>query len=109
MFTDIFNKLLDENDLTRGKFAAMSGIPYPTVVGWTSMGRLPDYVAIKKIADFFHCSVDYLFERNDEWGNSFDGDAPKSEVALLKNYRKLDMESRKLICDLCEKLTQKKR
>ena len=108
MFIDIFNNLLKENDLTRSKFAAMSGIPYSTIVGWTSLGRLPDFVALIKIADFFHCSIDFLTERKDEWGNNFDENIPESEVRLLKSYRKLDMESRSLVCDLCEKLSKKR-
>lgn len=108
MFIDTFNELLKENDLTRSKFATMSGIPYPTIVGWTSLGRLPDFVALIKIADFFHCSIDYLAGRKDEWGNNADDDIiPESEVRLLKSYRKLDMDSRELVCSLCEKLIKR--
>ena len=108
MFTDIFNELLKENDLTRSKFATMSGIPYSTIVGWTSLGRLPDFLALTKIADFFHCSIDYLAGRKDEWGNNADDIIPDSEVRLLKSYRKLDMESRELVCSLCEKLNKRR-
>ncbi len=106
MFIDIFNELLKENDLTRSKFAAMSGIPYPTVVGWTSHGRLPDFIALIKIADFFHCSIDYLAERTDEWGNELEGNVPEGEQELLKFYRKLNMDNRLLIRNLCEKLSK---
>lgn len=109
MFKDVFNELLKENDLNRSKFAAMSGIPYPTIVGWTSMGRLPDFVALIKIADFFHCSIDFLTERKDEWGNDTTDIASESELRMLKNYRKLDMESRELICSLCEKLAKSRK
>lgn len=66
MFTDRFNELLEENGLNRKQFAEKSGIPYTTVIGWTTLSRLPDYTALVKIADFFHCSLDYITERNDE-------------------------------------------
>ena len=106
MFIDIFNNLLKENDLTRSKFATLSGIPYSTIVGWTSLGRLPDFVALIKIADFFHCSIDYLCGRRDAWGNDSEEVAIESENALLKNYRKLDPDNRDLVCSICESLAK---
>lgn len=62
-FLEIFNDLLSENGLNRKQFAELSGIPYTTVIGWTSLNRLPDYTALIKIADYFKCSVDYLAGR----------------------------------------------
>ncbi len=53
MFVEVFNDLLAENDMSKKKFSEQSGIPYPTIIGWTNLHRLPDYTALLKIADFF--------------------------------------------------------
>ena len=66
-FIDLFYDLLNEQNLNRWQFAEKSGIPYPTVIGWTNHGRLPDFNALKRIADFFDCSVDYLTGRVDDY------------------------------------------
>lgn len=64
-FIDIFYGLLEKHGLNRRKFAEKCGIPYPTVIGWTNQGRLPDFNAVKKLADFFGCSADFILGRND--------------------------------------------
>lgn len=106
MFIDIFNGLLTEQSLNRKQFAEKSGIPYPTVIGWTNLSRLPDYTALKKIADFFGCSADYLLER-DEFSDEY---SPLSlttdEQQLLLAYKKADIKTRASILQLITKITQ---
>ena len=107
MFVDIFNDLLSENYLTKKRFSEQSGIPYPTIVGWTKLNRLPDYTALIKIADFFHCSVDYLMERQEgdnraEQVNS----ALSNERLLISHYRKLSADDKELISKLAKKLSE---
>lgn len=61
MFLDVFDKLLKENNLNKRQFALKSGIPYTTVDGFYKKGyeniRL---TTLRKIADFFNVSLDYL-------------------------------------------------
>ena len=106
MFLEIFNELLAEHDLNRKKFSEQSGIPYPTVTGWTNLNRLPDYTALLKIADFFHCSVDYLMGRQDDFGNAvyLSLELLSSERALVLTYRKLKPENQELIFKLTKNL-----
>ncbi len=105
MFIDIFNDLLDEHKLNRKQFAEQSGIPYTTVIGWTNLNRLPDYTALIKIADFFHCSIDYLTERQDDYGNVYTSiEVSKVEQTLLKNFRKLQSENKELTIKLIKNL-----
>ena len=95
-----------ENGLNKKKFAEQSGIPYPTVIGWTNLNRLPDYAALNKIADFFHCSVDYLMGRE---GVDF---TPQNvrfslmEKRLLTQYRRLSEENKEIIFRLVEQLSE---
>ncbi len=108
MFTEIFNGLLEENGLNRKQFAERSGIPYTTVIGWTTLNRLPDYTALVKIADFFDCSLDYITER--EGGYSTDHSAAElsdAEKSLLKDYKKLNVADKELVENLVSSLSKK--
>lgn len=69
-FLEVFSELLDEVGINRGQFAERSGIPYYTIIGWTNKGRLPDFNALIKIADFFDCSIDYLTGRTSDYVES---------------------------------------
>lgn len=66
MFLDMFDKLLKENNLNKRQFALKSGIPYTTVDGFYKKGyeniRL---TTLRKIADFFNVSLDYLVFGNE--------------------------------------------
>ncbi|MDE6585715.1 MAG: helix-turn-helix domain-containing protein [Clostridia bacterium] len=104
-FLENFNEMLEENKLNRKQFAERSGIPYTTVMGWTNLGRLPDYTALIKIADFFQCSVDFLVGRQDEinYDNALLVYNP-TEQALLKNFRSLHNEKKELVIKLVKSL-----
>ena len=106
MFVEIFNELLEENELNRKQFAERSSIPYTTVIGWTKLNRLPDYCALMKIADFFNCSIDFLVGRQDTYGNTFSSiSASPMEQSLLKNFRKLDTTNKEIILKLTKSLS----
>ena len=108
-FADIFNDLLAERELNRKQFAEKSGIPYTTVVGWTKLGRLPDFTALVKLADFFGCSVDYLTGRQE---NAEYACAPAEQLLieqeLVKNFRKLSSDNKELVLSLTKNLSKKK-
>ena len=107
-FLSVFYDLLAEHGLNRKQFAEQSGIPYPTVIGWTNLRRMPDYYALIRIADFFSCSLDYLTGR--EGGPARGKAAPATdEERLLRNFRRCSDEDRTLLLTLSEKLTGGKR
>lgn len=107
-FIEIFSDLLAEHELNRKQFSEKSGIPYPTVIGWTTHNRLPDYTALIKIADFFDCSVDYLTGRQDYYGRDlYSGKISQQEKSLLVSFRKLSNENKNLIVNLSGKLSNK--
>ena len=106
-FLEIFNELLSENDLTTKSFSNKSGIPYPTVIGWTNLGRLPDFLALKKIADYFGCSVDYLMGRQREYGDPIvAAKLSAKEEKLIDDYRSLSQENKELIYKLAANLKE---
>ena len=108
-FIDIFNELLEEKGLTRKAFSLQSGIPYPTVIGWTNLQRLPDFTALVKIADFFECSVDYLTGRQNELGAPIGQTLSPTEEGLLSGFRALNAEERMLILKLMKSLSKQEK
>lgn len=104
MFSDIFNDLLAERSLNRKKFAEQSGIPYPTVIGWTNLNRLPDYTALGRLADFFGCSVDFLMGRED--GEQKLSEELSEERKLIRYYRDMDEALKPAFLRIAEKLTK---
>ncbi len=105
-FIEIFNDLLAEEGLNRKQFAEKCGIPYTTVIGWTSLNRLPDFTALIKIADFFNCSIDYLTGRRNDFEKAIAASNPSSrEKILLKHFRALDNENKELVIKLVQNLS----
>lgn len=102
MFVETFNELLEDSGLNRKQFSEKCGIPYTTVMGWTKLGRLPDFVSIIKIADFFDCSTDYLLGRSTISVKNCCSDA--SEEKLLNNFRRLNKDNKILVLKLVDKL-----
>ena len=104
-FVERLSELLAEAGLNRKQFAEKCGIPYTTVIGWTTLNRLPDYSSLVKIADFFDCAIDYLAGRQDDYELSGDGGAFSArERALIDGYRRLDEDGKELVLRLVEKL-----
>lgn len=98
MFIEIFNDLLAEKNINRKQFAEQSGIPYTTVIGWTNLNRLPDYIALIKIADFFQCSIDYLVGRQKYYDyDSSVTTLSKQEQNLIFSYRKLSQKDKDIV------------
>ena len=89
-------------------FAEKCGIPYPTVIGWTNLNRLPDYSALGKIADFFDCSVDYLMSRQDDVGNiTVVNNLTNDEERLLTTYKHLTPAQKQAVNKLVESMQDK--
>lgn len=110
MFTEVFNDLLEERNLNRKQFAEKSGIPYPTVIGWTNLNRLPDFNALIKIADFFQCSVDYLVGRQSDFTYADKMQQnPDEEQKLVKIFRRLNDDDKQLLLSLTDKLKNSER
>ncbi|MDE7182406.1 MAG: helix-turn-helix domain-containing protein [Clostridia bacterium] len=104
-FIEIFNDLLSEEGLNRRQFAEKCGIPYTTVIGWTSLNRLPDFTALIKIANFFNCSIDYLAGRQDDFKQTTEqSNVFTREKTLLKYFRALDSENKDLIIKIAHNL-----
>lgn len=65
-FTETFNFLISDNDLTGKELAAALNIPAATVSRYRNGIHAPTIDYIIKIADYFNCSVDYLLGLEEE-------------------------------------------
>lgn len=89
-FEKILTELLTEHAMTKMELSKNANIPYTTICGWFS-GRLPDYNAINKLAQFFNVTADYLLGRESEYGEPATESAtqPRDELLLLQTYRQM--------------------
>lgn len=72
MLGDRIKTLRQEKKITQADLAKLLNISPSTIGMWEQNRRSPDNEALKKIADFFEVSVDYLLERYESaYYNSF--------------------------------------
>ena len=101
MFKVILQNLLKESNLTQSQLSRNADIPLTTISGWLNFNRLPDYNAIKKLANFFGVTTDFLLGQTDEWGNNLDTTGNNSltdeEKEIVDMYRKLPPDLKRVI------------
>ncbi|MCL2053844.1 MAG: helix-turn-helix domain-containing protein [Oscillospiraceae bacterium] len=69
IFTQMFNYLLNEKDITPYRMSKDTGIPDRMIGYWKKGERIPSAESLIKIADYFNVSVDYLLGRNQDTDN----------------------------------------
>lgn len=65
IFTDRVLKLIAENNITKNKLLVELNLSKNSFVDWINRGTVPNGDILKKIADYFDVSVDYLLGRTD--------------------------------------------
>jgi len=65
MFKNVLEELLSEKGISQRKLSIEADIPATTISGWLTAGKLPDYNSIKKLAEYFDVTADYLLELKD--------------------------------------------
>lgn len=64
-FIEKLDKLMEENNLNKHSLSVQCGIPYTTIDGFYKKGT--DNIklsTLRKLSDFFDCSLDYLADDN---------------------------------------------
>lgn len=60
---DRLRLLLEERDMTQGELANKLSVVHSTISHYCADKRIPDAKTLKRLADFFDVSVDYLLGR----------------------------------------------
>ncbi len=66
IFGDILRELLEERDLSQKQFAKDLNISASAVGNYVRNNREPDFDTLKKIAAYFHVSIDFLLNYRQE-------------------------------------------
>ena len=71
-FGDVLRCLLDDRNMTQKDFALKLNIAASTLGNYIQNSREPDFDTLKKIADNFGVTVDYLLEHSSSNGTTPD-------------------------------------
>ena len=63
MLSLILKELRSRKNITQSDLASALGVSLGAVGNWESNKRMPDYETLKKLADYFDVSIDYLLGR----------------------------------------------
>lgn len=92
-FANNLKSLRETNNVTQEQLAEYLKVSRPTIAGYETKSRQPDYERLEKIAEFFNVSIDYLIT-----GYDLEQKAPVKESTLdqevIRSYRGLTLESK---------------
>ncbi len=89
---------------TRNEFADRLGIPSTTLRNYETDAREPGHTFIKRMAEFFDVSADYLLCLTDERQSLHAFRVTASEEALVRLYRGLNDAGRDKLLDYADDL-----
>jgi transcriptional regulator with XRE-family HTH domain len=95
--------LRSERDISQQKLAEVIGMTASSINDYENRKIEPDITTLKRMADYFETSVDYIvghthIRRKIEEGDEFVLNG--QEAALVRGYRKIPASSRKILDDL---------
>ena len=93
-FGEILRELLEDNDVTQKQMAADLNIAVSTLGNYVRDNREPDYKTLKRIADYFDVSVDYLLDHRSSRTTTH------QEDRLLKLFHSLTPRTRNSFLDI---------
>jgi transcriptional regulator with XRE-family HTH domain len=86
-------ELRHQRDLSMKEFGELIGVAESSVSLYETGKRQPDYEMLKKIADFFDVSIDYLLERTDKTtADSINKEEREIETILENTFSDLEKQ-----------------
>lgn len=89
-FGEILRNLLEDRDMTQKQLAADLNIAPSTLGNYVQNTREPDFETLKRIADYFDITPDYLLDYHSDKIRS------NSEDELLRIFRALNTDQQQL-------------
>ena len=106
------SEIRKEKGISQKELAKFLNISPGNLCEWEKGKVEPNIFALKKLADFFECSVDYLIGRENDLGvvNIVDNNdnLNQKERELVDNYRKLDTFEQNTVITQIKALADKK-
>lgn len=99
MLTNL-KKLRKERNLSQQALAEILEISQQSVNKYETRNVQPDIEILKKMADYFHTTIDYIVGREEQLKVVVGGQKMQlsiEEIALLAQYRNLDIEQRECL------------
>ncbi|SET15274.1 DNA-binding transcriptional regulator, XRE-family HTH domain [Natronincola peptidivorans] len=106
MLGERIKKLREEQGLSQLEMAKVLGVGNSTMSMYESNARKPDYETLKKIADYFNVTTDYLLGLTEipmqEQHEEILADYPEIVSILRRNKKKLTESDKKRIARIIE-------
>lgn len=106
MFWNSFIAICNDNNTTPTATVKALGISLGSVTKWKN-GAQPNSTTLKKIADYFNVSVEYLKGETEQKENPLAQFSPET-VALVERISKLSPDMAKKALEYIDFITQKK-
>lgn len=100
----ILRNLRIKNKISQEKLASVVGVTRGAVAQWENGFTLPSNVALMKMADFFHCSVDYLLGRIEEKRSHY---STQEQTSITARYERLTETQKLIVSNLIDELLKK--
>ena len=99
-FGDNLRTLIKERGMTQKMIAAQLNIAPSTMGSYVENVREPDFSTLKKIANYFDVSIDYLLDNLDDTIHNH------QEAELLRIFRSLSTEQKNICLEQCRVFVQ---
>ena len=101
MFADNLKQLRKEKGMTQTQFASEFNIATGTIAMWETGKRTPDTDTLKKIANYFDVSIDYLLDNEKNSSNDTE-ELPEELIILNRNAKNTTPENRKKLLEMAK-------
>ena len=103
-FGDILRWLIAENELTQKRLSEELHIAASTLGNYVQNLAEPDFDMLKRLADYFHVSIDYLLGYHPKQGeNDLEDDLPQVFRSLPPALQRIFLEQGRTAAKLCER------
>lgn len=107
-FGDVLRELLESSNLSQKKMAEDLNISVSAVGNYVRNNREPDFETLKKIAEYFHVSIDFLLSYSmDKYNDYRDQKLLQIFHALTEDQKELYIEQGNLFIKSNQKKKQK--
>jgi transcriptional regulator with XRE-family HTH domain len=111
MFKEILIDLMNTScNGSQKNLSQKTSIPTSTISSWITRGSTPTLNQLIILADFFKCSIDYLAEREDDFGNIQAKNNPNltpEQAELLEYFDKVNSKLQNQIIGFAKGIAQR--